>query len=164
MKREKIDTGPEIPNLFKKEFTLKPHVLFDEPLQKHFGDVIMEPNEKYVTGERVEVQFSGAHPRNNLRLEDTYLVVEKFEKDDKWITVATDAHWETMFIWKRENILLGTSKVTIIWDIPMNTPAGIYRIRYFGDAKHISGAIEPFVGITRQFTVTKMPLFNFWKI
>lgn len=34
------------------------------------------------------------HPRNNLRLEDTFLTVEQ-KTDDGWTVIANDASWET---------------------------------------------------------------------
>lgn len=41
----------------------------------------------------MKLQVSG-HPRNNLMHEKTFLAIEKYV-DNQWVTVATDANWET---------------------------------------------------------------------
>lgn len=67
------------------------------PLTEHFGEVLTEPFDSYYVGTRVKVRFCGANPRNNMRLEDTFLTVERLE-DQRWEVVATDANWETMLV------------------------------------------------------------------
>ena len=159
LSREKISSpGPKFPNLLKKEITLKPGVVYDAAIRHHFGDAIVQPKETYHAGERVEVKFCAANPRNNLKLEKTYLTVEQYENDE-WIVVATDANWETMFIWNRDSVLLGTSDATVLWDIPLDTKPGLYRIRYFGDHKNIIGKIQEFEGASREFKVNELPSF-----
>ncbi|OTF72498.1 hypothetical protein BLA29_005063, partial [Euroglyphus maynei] len=156
LSREKISSpGPKFPNLLKKEITLKPGVVYDSAIRHHkFGDAIQQPNEQYSIGESVVVKFCAANPRNNLRLEKTFLNVERFENDE-WIVVATDAHWETKFTWHRDSGLLGTSDATIEWDIPAHTKPGLYRIKYFGDHKNIIGTIQEFEGASREFKVVE---------
>ncbi len=56
-------------------------------------------------------------------------------------------------MWKRTNVLLGTSEATVLWDIPMNTPQGTYRIRYFGHQKNALQQITAFSGTSSQFKV-----------
>lgn len=58
----------------------------------------------YYTGSRVKVRFSGANPRNNLRLEDTYLTVDRLVNGSRWQVVATDGNWETMSVRKWDNL------------------------------------------------------------
>ena len=48
---------------------------------------------------------------------------------------------------------IADSQVTVRWKVPLNTPKGQYRIRYFGTAKKITGAKTNFEGQTRQFQV-----------
>ena len=51
-------------------------------------------------------RFVSGHLRNNLMLEETFLVVER-RQGLGWTTVARDADWETRLEWHRTNLLLG---------------------------------------------------------
>ncbi|XP_054154941.1 uncharacterized protein LOC128953485 [Oppia nitens] len=156
VKQTGLAPGPEMPNLLSKQITANVGVIFDAPkLFNKFGDVLVQPQSTYRTGSQVKVTFVGAHPRNNLKLESTYLTVERFKQntDNQWQVIATDANWETKFMWRRTNVLLGNSEVDIIWDIPVGTPNGNYRIVYFGDYKNIIGKITPFHAISQTFQV-----------
>ncbi|XP_054155044.1 uncharacterized protein LOC128953578 [Oppia nitens] len=154
-KQTRVAPGPEMPNLLSKEITLKPGVVLDAAKAGHkFGDVLVQPQSTYHTGSQVKVTFVGAHPRNNLKLESTYLTVERLNQNtNQWEVIATDANWETKFVWRRTNAVLGNSESDIIWDIPVGTPNGKYRIMYFGDHKSILGHITPFEAITQTFQV-----------
>jgi len=66
------------------------------PLSEHFGKVLTDALDSYYAGSRVKVRFCGANPRNNMRLEGTFLTVDKLVSGDHWQVVATDANWETM--------------------------------------------------------------------
>ncbi|CAG2166320.1 unnamed protein product [Oppiella nova] len=126
-KQTRVAPGPVFPNLLKDEITVKPGVILDEPKIGHkFGDVLTNAKDTYHTGSEVMVTFVGAHPRNNAKLESTYLTVEK-QNGDKWDVIATDANWETKFHWRRTNAVLGYSEVDVIWSIAANTPSGNYR-------------------------------------
>lgn len=98
LSRESVPKGPDFPNLLHNEISLKPGVLFDMPLKGRFGEVTTDALDHYYTGSRVKVRFAGANPRNDLRLEGTYLTVEKLIDDSKqeWKVVAVDGNWETM--------------------------------------------------------------------
>ncbi|CCM06034.1 uncharacterized protein FIBRA_08280 [Fibroporia radiculosa] len=126
------------------------------PLMKQFGDVLVDvnPNAAYHAGDAVTAQFVGANPRNNLRLEGTFLTVERL-LNERWTPIRSDSHPSTTFQWTRTNTLFGTSTVTITWRIEPETPAGIYRLSYFGDAKHLTGSITPFVGVSSQFIIVQ---------
>ena len=133
--------------------------------------------EKYEKGARVTAQFVGANPRNNLRLERSYAVVEKLitrptdsappsselsnddlhkertqNQEEKWEVVRDDKDWHLVFRWRRTSELLGTSEVEITWETadPWAEP-GRYRIRYFGDAKSLAGQITEFEGVSGEF-------------
>lgn len=45
------------------------------------------------------LQVAG-HPRNNLMTESTFLTVERLGDDEVWIPVATDADWETKYVYQ----------------------------------------------------------------
>lgn len=131
-------------------------VVYDRaPLFKQFGQVIYDVNPIYLPGDRAQVSFVGANPRNDLRLEKTFASVEKLVDSRKWQSVRDDSDWSLVFEWKRANSLLGTSEVTITWEIEPDVQAGgVYRIRYFGAAKQpLTGKIESFEGLSREFRV-----------
>jgi neutral ceramidase len=127
-------------------------VLFDDkPWNREFGDVKKQVRSSYQRGEKVEVSFYGAHPKNDLRIEETYLRVEKLSSA-QWDTAYTDKDFYTYFRWEREGI--AWSIITIEWTIPLDQIPGIYRIRYFGNWKSFwTGEIKPFIGVSKEFTL-----------
>ncbi|XP_060803695.1 neutral ceramidase isoform X2 [Amyelois transitella] len=110
---------------------------------------------KYVELTEALLNVAG-HPRNNIRHGRSYANVEKLEseEDDAWVSVLTDADWETKFIWQRNSKILGTSYATIEWEIPPGTPPGKYRIHHYGSYKYILGGIYPYHGFSDTFEVT----------
>lgn len=91
-----LDPGPTPAVMDKKVISLTPPVFYDSsPIGYHFGDVVVQPKAEYKAGEQVLVQFISGNPRNNLQHEKTYLTVEKMLPDQNWVTIATDADWET---------------------------------------------------------------------
>ncbi|KAI1142550.1 Neutral/alkaline nonlysosomal ceramidase [Hypoxylon sp. FL0543] len=188
--------GPEPPDNSNRSLSFIPQVIHDSPpFFKKFGEVKQDVQEKYQIGERVTVTFVGANPRNNLRLERSYAVVEKRitstgagplagggdqelrlqrarkvklgqdqnqdqDRDsddadtdaDPWKVVRDDGDWHLVFRWRRTSELLATSEVDITWETadPWAEP-GRYRIRYFGDAKSLTGQISEFEGVSGEF-------------
>jgi neutral ceramidase len=165
--------GPTPRDIADSQLISVPGVVFDDvPLGKSFGDVETNANASYARGNTVKVVFWGAHPRNNLRIQDTFLVVEKVNttevcRQEKvgcdtvmvcedqitgYTPVAKDGDPETMYRWKRDGI--ANSKVTITWKIPPNAAPGKYRIRHFGNWKSgWTGAISSYEGASAIFTV-----------
>ncbi|KAI8956631.1 Neutral/alkaline nonlysosomal ceramidase [Daldinia sp. FL1419] len=144
--------GPEPPDNSNRSLSFIPHVIHDSPpLFRSFGDVKQDVEERYQKGARVTTTFVGANPRNNLRLERSYAVVEK-SIGGEWKVVRDDNDWHLVFRWRRTSELLGTSEVEIIWETadPWAEP-GSYRIRYFGDAKSLAGKITEFEGLSGEF-------------
>lgn len=124
----------------------------DDPMGKDYGDVLLQPNSSYICGEKVVVEFVGAHPRNNLRTMDTFLEVQRKIKED-WITVYKDLDYETRFHWKRKGI--AHSIITIDWNIPTDEKSGEYRIIHKGNSKsRWSKKISPYIGISNSFTIS----------
>jgi neutral ceramidase len=152
-------------------------------LFKSFGDVVTNVPEKIRRGEPVSAVFIGANPRNNLRLEKTYAMVEKLvpgssantevgqelvrkgglglslpihrspEEDRLWQPVRNDADWHLVFRWHRTSELLATSEVTVTWETEEWAEPGLYRLRYFGDSKSLTGTITEFEGVSGEFEV-----------
>ncbi|KAL5531837.1 hypothetical protein ACEPAF_5400 [Sanghuangporus sanghuang] len=142
-----------------KAISLQTGVIQDNPpLFRSFGDVLsnVRTSSPYSAGETVQAWFIGANPRNNLRLEGTFLSVDKQDSSSgEWATVRSDSHPSTTYQWVRNDTILGTSTVTISWTIESGTPSGTYRLRYFGDSKALfGGAISSFVGTSSSFTVS----------
>ncbi|KAG6877927.1 hypothetical protein C0992_008967 [Termitomyces sp. T32_za158] len=99
-----------------KAISLQTGVVFDAPpIGKSFGAVLVDVNSTpYLVGDTVSAQFVGANPRNNLRLEGTFLTVDQLI-DGQWKTVRSDSQPSTIYQWVRVNTILGTSTVTISW-------------------------------------------------
>ncbi|OSX61428.1 hypothetical protein POSPLADRAFT_1066191 [Postia placenta MAD-698-R-SB12] len=147
------DPAPE--DLTGKVISLQLPVIQDmPPLGKEFGDVLVDVNTSpYHPGGTVSARFVGANPRNNLRLEGTYLTIDRLVEDE-WVPVKSDSHPSTTFQWVRTNTLFAVSEVNITWIIEPETPDGVYRMSYYGDAKHmVTGLITPFVGYSSDFTI-----------
>ena len=129
------------------DFTAKV-VLDDKPLFKSFGDVITQPDTSYARGDTVSAQFWGGHPNNNLRIQDTFLVIEKLV-NGIYVPVARDWDPETTYRWQRNGI--SYSKITITWHTK-NAEPGTYRIRHKGNWKSgWTGKISPYEGVTNAF-------------
>lgn len=142
--------GPAQPN-GGQTLELQPGVVFDAPqFFRSFGDVLTQPAASYAAGQRVTVEFSTGHPKNNLRRGGTFLQVQRLD-GSTWRTVADDGDWSTTYRWRRDG--LAASIATITWDVPAGTPLGTYRVVHTGDAKSISGQITAFTGTSRTFTV-----------
>lgn len=142
------------PEQTSKAISLQTAVVFDAaPIGKKFGAVLEDVSSTaYRPGAAVKAKFVGANPRNNLLLEGTYLMVERLD-GGQWRQIRSDSHPSTLFEWNRDNTVLGTSSVTITWTIEEGTPAGSYRISYFGHSKPLIGSISSFTGVSSTFTI-----------
>ncbi|XP_024944699.1 neutral ceramidase isoform X3 [Cephus cinctus] len=154
MKKD-LEPGPLPPDLLKENLiSLVTPVLYDTPKWRHdFGDCLQQPPAKVFPGDVVTVQFVSGHPRNNLMTGSTYLTVERLNDDETWTSVATDADWETTFVWERTSVVLGSSDVLISWKVPDDVEPGHYRIRHNGHYRYILGGVYPYQGVTNQFQV-----------
>ncbi|QRW12870.1 hypothetical protein RhiLY_11869 [Ceratobasidium sp. AG-Ba] len=148
--------GPTPEDLTKRAISLQTGVVFDAaPIGKSFGSVLTDVSTTtpYKRGQTVTAVFQGANPRNDLRLEGTYMSVDQLV-GGSWQTVRTDSHPSTKFGWLRTNTLLGYSTVTANWTIESTTPAGSYRLTYNGNNKPAIGSIGSFAGSSSTFTVS----------
>jgi neutral ceramidase len=119
-----------------------------KPSWKKYGEVHCDAKAAYRSGQTVEVTFWAGHPRNDLRIQDTYLRVER-RTGQFWQAIAFDRDPDTRFIWKRS---IQGSRATIRWTISVDTPPGTYRIRHDG-AYRSHNAIVPYYGFSRAFLV-----------
>lgn len=134
-------------------------VVYDAAIGSSFGDVSSDVNSSYSSGDMAQVTFTGANPRNNLRLEGTYAAVEMEGSDGTWTQVRDDTDWDLLYEWVRDSDILGTSSVTITWSIggdsAKSVDSGTYRIKYYGDSKAaVTGTITAFTGTSGEFTVS----------
>ncbi|MBB1013210.1 neutral ceramidase [Dietzia kunjamensis] len=124
--------------------------LVDTPAPlRNFGDVLDPPLAEYRVGQRVVVRFCGTHPNSDLRRGDTYLAIERRERD-RWVRVHDDGDWSTMIVFEG---LLTVTGALITWDIPPGTPAGAYRVVYTASGRGIDGRLFPVRGESPAFDV-----------
>lgn len=149
-----VEAGPNPPNLIPVQWHFLPPVIFDSaPRGKNFGDVKVDADPSYAPGSVMEVTFISANPRNDLRLNDTFLTVEQKQPDSTWNIIFTDADWETRYYWKSVSLLLGESDAVVRWEIPSEQAPGTYRVKHFGSSKNLEGFIKPFSGTSSEFIV-----------
>ncbi|KAK4232551.1 Neutral/alkaline nonlysosomal ceramidase [Podospora fimiseda] len=146
--------GPSPPDNRQRSISFITGVVFDNtPIGQSFGSVTKQPSSTYARGAVINATFTGANPRNNLRLEGTFAAVEKLE-DNTWKQVLNDEDWRLVYTWTRTNGALGYSSVTISWETSLTEDVpGTYRIKYYGDSKPLIGSVKAFVGVSNSFTV-----------
>lgn len=95
--------------------------------------------------------FRAAQPKNNLRTEDSFLKVQRYQ-DGQWVDYLSDRDFETTYTWQREGAAY--SKAIIDWRISADTPAGTYRLTHAGDWKSgWTGKIKTYSGASSSFRV-----------
>lgn len=148
--------GPSPPIYVNKSLSFIRGVVYDRsPFFKSFGEVLSDVHPTYQPGQTARATFVGANPRNDLRLEQTYALVERQDEHGTWRSVRDDSDWDLVFAWQRENSVLGTSNVVISWEIEQEIDrGGRYRLRYFGAAKMpLTGKIVQFEGASGEFSI-----------
>ncbi|KAL8418540.1 hypothetical protein RB594_001945 [Gaeumannomyces avenae] len=125
----------------------------NSPMGKPFGSCVTQPSGAQRRGDVVRATFQGANPRNNLRLEGTFVAVERRdEASGEWRQVRNDDDWSLVYTWRRTNWLLGHSEVDVAWETESSAQPGTYRFRYNGDSKaFFGGAISSFTGTSAEF-------------
>ncbi|GMH86661.1 hypothetical protein TrST_g13926 [Triparma strigata] len=150
------DSQPE--DLTEAQISFVPPVVVDfVGIGNKFGDVKDDAEKSYGFDEVVSVSFHAANPRNNQRLEDTFLSVEKKNDDGSWGVKYVDGDWCTKFMWEGGVGHAGQSTATVEWDLAeakeVGAEEGTYKICYFGTRKHVSGKFEEFTGCSSEFAV-----------
>ena len=126
-------------------------VLDVAPLGAPFGAPQIQPPATVTRGSPVLVEFQGAHPKNDLKRNDSYIRIERTDPaTGATELVAWDAMPETKIMWRRESI--ASSRVTVIWTVPLNAKPGTYRIVHSGQFKDLTG-LHPYQGATRTFVI-----------
>lgn len=152
-----VPAGPTPPDLGGRQIELQTGVVYDDKrVFEQFGQVMTQPPLTVPRNRTVQATFRAGHPKNDLKRNDTYLLIERNTGGHNWERVAWDAMPETRYIWRRDTAVdcLACSFVDVQWDIPGNATPGTYRIRHFGVWKNgTNGALTPYQGTTRTFTV-----------
>lgn len=147
-----VDPRPEPIDLSDKQTTIQTGVIVDtQPLPWiPFGKVETDVASHYKPGSTVSAVFWGAHPKNNLKAQGTFLEVQK-KNGGRWITIYRDLDPCTIYKWERD--FVANSKITITWNIPADTEPGQYRLCHYGDFKDFLGKITPYKGESNEFSV-----------
>lgn len=147
-----VDKGPTPHDLSHSQSNLQPGVIFDAPpVGKSFGSVYQDVKSLYKPGDVVQVKFWGGHPKNNYRIQSTFLAIQYYQNGE-WETVRMDRDWDTEYHWQRSG--LASSLITITWHIPKDILYGQYRIVHYGDAKAlVSQEIKPYTGYSSVFSI-----------
>ena len=157
------ETDEAPPNLESKQISMAPPVIADYVgIGEKFGDVVNQPKESYSVkaGEVVSAEFRSANPRNNQRLEDTYLSVERKNEDGTYERRYVDSDWCTKFLWKGGLGHAGRSTAVVEWalgEMVQDQPGeleGSWRICHFGEGKKELSKNKEFSGCTNDFVVT----------
>ena len=145
-------SGALPPDIRDATISFIPSVVFDSaPPFKRFGQLHKDARATYTTGETVRVVFWGGHPKNELRIQNTFLEIQK-KVGGSWQTIARDNDPSTRYIWQRR--FVAYSLIVIEWDIPMAAESGEYRIVHHGNSKSIwLGRISEYRGQSRTFSV-----------
>jgi neutral ceramidase len=144
-------------DLSKKQLSLVPPVIVDNiGIGRKFGSVTSDAFDQYLAGQdTVKVTFRSANPRNNQRLEGTFLTVDHLEDDGSWETVFVDGDWSTKYV-HRGNQFTGVSFADILWNIPSETPQGLYRVCHYGTRKRLVGFTETLAFHLPDWVVTNL--------
>jgi len=119
-----------------------------------FGDVVLQPEASYQIGDErvtVTVRFRGGHPRNDMKLEDSFVFIERQNPQGQFETHDTDNDWFTRFVYE-QGADGDENQAVVDWIIPPETPPGIYRIRHTG-----ASAGGPYEGTTAPFLIEACP-------
>jgi len=137
-----------------------------DPGSSKFGSLVTDAQASYTQGNTVDVTWVAGYPGNDLRTMSSYLFAEQQNAQGGWDPVATNGHDpELTFIWHSTPSLISTelseagpSTAEGLWKIPLNIPAGTYRIRHEGVYR--LSASQPAIayeGLSSPFQVTGTP-------
>ncbi|KAG8625322.1 hypothetical protein KVT40_007073 [Elsinoe batatas] len=151
-----LDAGPSPPVHTNSSLSSINPVVRDSPgLFKTFGEVTRDAEPSYQLRldhpVAIEASFQAANLRNNVRLEGSFVVVEKFsEHTGVWSRVRDDSDWSLVFSWERTSTLLGTSIVTVRWELGWEM--GNWEKRSDGHGDSNTGRISARTNVDRSTT------------
>lgn len=124
------------------------------------GTVITQPASVAQPGETVRAEFVAGHPGNDLRLQESFVTVERQTATGDWETFVEDRDPQLLYIWNAqvplpvaaEPPLSASGSAELLWNIPRNTPAGSYRFRIDGSTRSATGTAS-YQGVSAAFVV-----------
>ncbi len=143
-------------------FSLGPDAPVTVDAPASFGKIVSDAAKSYAQGDTVDVSFVAGYPGNDRKTMSSYLYVERQNAQGGWDMVTSDGRPELNFIWNSSSSLLGTelnqagpSTAEALWKIPLDTPAGTYRIRHEGVSRlSASKPAQSYEGISSLFQVS----------
>lgn len=125
------------------------------------GTLVSDVPAQAARGDTVIAEFVAGHPRNDMRIQSSYVFAERRVGENEWQVVATDRDPALIFNWQPaipsplpiDPPVTGPSTASAEWTLPRNLPAGEYRLRLEGAAQvsaltgagDYSGASSPFI-------------------
>ena len=120
---------------------------------RNFGELRPGLLQSYKVGEdTVTASFWAGHPGNVFHTSpantlDTFFKIQRKASNGTWVTVRTDADWDTAFKWEETQF---SGAATIEWTIPSNAELGTYRILHRGYSGDLFG-VESYEGTSSEF-------------
>ncbi|BBM87596.1 neutral ceramidase [Candidatus Uabimicrobium amorphum] len=156
-KNSEVPHGPTPPDLSGQQIELGESAYDLPPTWGEYGDVAEEMPKQVERLSVAEMVFWGANPRNTFKTNDSFFTIER-QTEEGWVAVKYDYDLDTAFLWTR--VGKHQSQIRIMWDIPGDTEAGIYRIHHSGKAKDAYGEYQDYSGYSNEFEV--VPSKNLW--
>ncbi len=128
----------------------------------NFGDLVSDVPTTAAPGDAVRAEFQAGHPRNDLRVQSSYVYAERMTGPDQWEIVATDRDPELAFVWKPllpspvavDPPVIGVSTAEAVWTIPQNIAPGTYRLRHEGAAQTLLLPKAAYSGVSSPFVIS----------
>ena len=131
-----------------------------------YGELVTDVPASAAPGDTVRAEWQAGHPRNDLKIQSSYVYAERMTGPDTWEIVARDRDPELIYIWKPrfasplpiDPPLIGPSTAEAVWTIPRDTEPGTYRLRHEG-ASRMTPLLdaEGYSGVSSPFTIAGMP-------
>ena len=155
--------GPAYPNIAPK-LIRPPYNPSDTPGMggEAFGALITDVPATAAPGDTVRAEWQAGHPRNDLKIQGSYVFAERQLANGSWQVVARDGRAELLYVWKpampsaspTDPATTGPSTAEAVWMIPANTPPGVYRLRHEGAARMSAAmAAAAYEGVSSPFTI-----------
>lgn len=127
------------------------------------GTAVTQPPSSITAGEVLEAEFVVGHPGNDLRIQESYVYVEKELPSGEWQVIEEDRTPELLYEWKpliqapvaqERPQFSGGGTGLVSWTIPANTPTGTYRLRVAGASRGLlAQEASAYETISNSFTI-----------
>lgn len=138
-----------------------PYIASDLPVPQDFGVLVTDVAPLAAPGDTVRAEWQAGHPRNDLRIQASYVYAERQNAAGGWDVVAMDRDPELLYLWHPalpsplpiDPPVIGPSTAEAVWTIPRNAVPGLYRLRHVGGAQTLLPPLIEYEGISSTFTV-----------